>query len=269
MSGIFANFSPALAALLAPILAVAFGAARMLGVLTILPIFTRLGLTGVLRGGVALALALPLLPGLAPMIQAQPVTGPPLLLLLAKEAAIGVVIGLVFSVPFWAAEAAGEFIDQQRGSQSAVYSDASATNQTGITGTLLTLALITVFFAAGGMRFLMAGVAESYAVWPPTQFLPHLAAGGPLLLLRVLDQLMSGGLLLAAPILIALVISELSLGLVGRFAPQLHIFDLALSVKGIVFVVGLPVYAVFLMAYLRDGLAPLADIGREIRQFAG
>lgn len=269
MNAMFAQFSPALADLLAPILSLAFGAARMLGVLTVLPIFTRLGLTGILRGGVALALAIPLLPGLLPMLRGQTVFGPELLLLLAKEAALGVIIGLLFSVPFWAAEAAGEYMDQQRGSQAAVYSDASGTNQTGITGTLLTLTLITTFFAIGGMRYLLEALAQSFVIWPPLQALPNFAPDGPLRLLGLLDQVMRGGLTLAGPMVVALVLTELSLGLVGKFAPQLHVFDLALSIKGIVFVVGLPVYAVFLIGYLNSGLTPLVGIVQEIRQFAG
>jgi hypothetical protein len=36
------------------------------------------------------------------------------------------------------------------------------------------------------------------------------------------------------------------------------VFDLAMAVKGIVFVIGLPVYAIFLAGYLRDLLPDLA-----------
>jgi type III secretion protein T len=259
-----------LPSLLAPLIAMALGAARMLGIVMILPVFSRMGLTGLVRGAVAMALALPLLPALQPMVaSAPPALGAGLMLMLAKEALIGMLIGTVFSVPFWAAEAAGEIIDLQRGSQSAVVADVSGLNETGITGTLITLTAIAVFFAVGGMRFLVDAVYQSYAVFPPLQFLPHFSAAVPLQALGVLDKLLAGGFVLASPLLVAMILAELSLALMGRFAPQLHVFDLALSVKGIVHVVGLPIYAVFLITYLRDGLAPLAAVTQELRLFAG
>ncbi len=85
----------------------------------------------------------------------------------------------------------------------------------------------------------------------------------------MLDQLLRGGFLLAAPLLIAMLLGEIALGLISRFAPQMNLFDIALSVKGLITVVGLPVYAVFLITYLRDGLAPLASITEQLRLFAG
>ena len=62
-----------------------------------------------------------------------------------------------------------------------------------------------------------------------------------------------------------MILAELNLALVSRFAPQLNVFDLSLSPKGLVLVIGLPVYAAFLITYLRDGLAPLAHPGVVIR----
>ncbi len=268
--------------------ALALATARMLGLLLILPLSTRLGLTGLLRGGVALALALPVAPALLGPLLAAPVGGARLLLLGTKEAFVGLVLGIVFAVPFWAAEAAGELIDQQRGSKGAVLPDPSQDAQTGITGTLLVLTLITIFFLHDGIRMLVDAVYDSYRVWPALEAAPRLAglagAGGDipgggipggstgnaaLLMLGIFDRVLASGFLLASPLLVAMLLVELALALVSRFAPQLNVFDLAMSLKGLVHVVGLPVYAVFLIGYLRDGLAPLAGLVDQLRQLAG
>ena len=254
---------------LGPLVALAIPAARMLGVFTLLPIFTRLGITGLLRGGVALALSVPLAAGLPGQAEIAAMGGVALSVLLVKEALVGVVIGLVAGVPFWIAEAAGELVDQQRGSESAMLPDPSGTQEAGITGTLLVLTSATVFMGAGGLRFLQEGVFDSYALWPAASLLPRFSADSVLLTLNVLDRLMLGGLLLASPLLVAMLMAEFSLGLISRFAPQLNVFDLAMAVKGIVYVVGLPIYAVVLVGYLRDGLAPLAHLASQLRGFAG
>ena len=253
---------------LGPLVSLAIPAARMLGMFTVLPIFTRLGLTGLLRGGVALALALPLAPGL------QAATdgvlgggGGTLTLVLVKEAMVGLLIGLVAGVPFWAAQTAGELLDQQRGSQSALVPDPSG-EESGVTGTLLLLTSGTVFLGAGGLRMLQEGVFESYVLWPAASLVPAFSADAASRTLGVLDRLLAGGLVLASPLLVAMLLAELALGLVGRFAPQLNVFDLAMSVKGIVQAVGLPIYALALVSYLQGGLAPLARLAAELRGFA-
>lgn len=252
-----------------PLAAFSIAFARIFGLLAILPLSTRLGLRGLQSAGVAATIALFLVPMLMPAIASTPIGGARLVLLTAKESLLGFVLGVLFATPFWAAETAGELLDLQRGSRGALVPDASSAEQSGVTATLLVLTLVAIFFASGGMHFLIDGVLASYGIWPPMQFAPHFAAGAALDLLRMLDDMFKAGFVLAAPLLGAMLLTELSLALISRFAPQLNVFDLALSVKGLVYVIGLPVYAVFLIGYLRNGLAPLLSIGDLLRHLSG
>jgi hypothetical protein len=52
------------------------------------------------------------------------------------------VVGVVLAVPLYAAEAAGDILDLQRGSSSATLSDPLGSSQSAITGTLLALVVI-------------------------------------------------------------------------------------------------------------------------------
>jgi len=252
-----------------PLAAFALGTARGFGLLQILPLSTRLGLTGMHRAAVAGALALLLLPMLMVQLGPTPSTGAHLALLAAKEGMIGFLLGVIFAVPFWIAETAGELIDQQRGSQGAVTPDPAGEEQSGIIATLLVLTLTTIFLLSGGMHWLIDALYRSYALWPAGQLVPHLAPGAAMRVLGLLDSILGAGLLLASPLLVAMLLAELSLGLINRFMPQLNVFDLALSAKGLVLVVGLPLYAVFLIMYLRNGLAPLPSVQDELRLLSG
>ena len=249
-----------------PLEAFGLAIARGLGLLLLLPISTRLGLTGTHRTAVAAAIGLPLVPMLASQLAAAPVGGGQLLLLAAKET----FIGLLFSAPFWIAEAAGELVDQQRGSRgNNSLPDPSGGEQVGPTGTLLVLTLLTVFFVLGGLRWLIDGLYASYAIWPALDIVPRLAPDAGRQMLHVLDSILGAGFLLALPLVGAMLLAELALALVSRFVPSLNVFDLAMAVKGLVQVVGLPVYAVFLIGYLRSGLAPLTGIGDALRHLTG
>lgn len=253
-----------------PLEAFGLAIARGLGLLLLLPISTRLGLTGTHRTAVAAAMGLPLVPLLANQLAATPVGGGQLLLLAAKETFIGLLLGLLFSTPFWIAEAAGELVDQQRGSRgNNSLPDPSGGEQVGPTGTLLVLTLLTVFFILGGLNWLIDGLYASYAVWPALDVVPRLAPDAGLQALHVLDSILGAGVLLASPLVGAMLLAELSLALISRFVPSLNVFDLAMSLKGLVQVIGLPIYAVFLIGYLRNGLTPLVSVGDALRRLAG
>jgi type III secretion protein T len=252
-----------------PLAAFGIGFARMFGLLLILPMSTRLGLRGLQRAGVAAALSCLIVPALVPQLDAQAFDTARLVLLIAKEACIGFMLGLLFAAPFWAAESAGEILDIQRGSRGALAPDPVSEEQGGITATLLVLTTIAIFLASDGMHLLINAMLQSYRVWPALDLAPHFAPSAALQLLSLLDDVLRAGLLLAAPILGAMLLTELTLALISRFAPQLNVFDLALSVKGLVFVIGLPLYAVFLIGYLRAGLAPLLDLDAAFRRLAG
>ncbi len=240
--------------------------ARCFGMLALLPLATRLGLHGMLRAGVAASLACLLAPALLPAIAADPPAAPRWMLLTAKEALAGTLLGVLFALPFWAAELAGEMVDEQRGSRGAAAPDAASEEQSGITATLIALTLITLFLLQGGMHLLIEALMASYRAWPAMQLAPTLAADTPRQLLGLLDAALRAGFVLAFPLLAAMLLAELSLALISRFAPQLNVFDLAMAVKGLVHVIGLPVYAVFLLSYLRDGLAPLAQFEALLRR---
>lgn len=259
----------ALISAVGPMLALAVPAARLLGVFTILPLFTRLGITGLLRGGVSLALALPLVPALiGPLTPIAAAGGAPVVVILVKEVLVGVMIGMVAGVPFWAAEAAGEMLDQQRGSTSAILPDPSG-GEAGVTGTLLVLVATVVFLSGGGLQLLQEGIQGTYAVWPAERLIPTFSADMPNRMLGILDSLTTGGLLLASPLLVAMLLAELALAMISRFAPQLNVFDLGMAVKGVVHAVGLPIYAFTLVGFIRDGFAPIKQLAAVMAGFAG
>ncbi len=264
-----AALSALIAAAKLPMAAFGLGVARSLGLLQILPISTRLGLQGMHRACVAGALALLLLPLLMSQLAAAPLDGASLALLTAKEGMLGFLLGVIFAAPFWVAETAGELIDQQRGSRGAVTPDPAGEEQAGVTATLLVLTLTTIFLMSGGMHWLIDALFRSYLLWPANQLVPKLAPGAAMHVLGMLDSILASGLLLASPLLVAMVLAELSLALINRFVPQLNVFDLSMSVKGLVQVIGLPVYAVFLIGYLRGDLAPLLHVQNELHMLSG
>lgn len=241
----------------------AFGlaVARALGMVIISPTFNRLGLTGMIRSAVAVVLAIPVAPVIyAGLSLADAPTGFAIAGLLIKEMAIGLVIGLAFGIPFWAAEVAGELVDLQRGSTMAQLVDPLGAGETSISSTLLTVTLITLFFMSGGFTLMVDGYYRSYGLWPTLTFSPIVVENTALEIVRILDRVMQIGVLLIAPIVVALLVADMMLAYLSRMAPQLHVFDLSLPVKNLLFSFLMVLYASFLVPLMLSELGSLYEV---------
>lgn len=253
------------------IMALGFGFARAVGLTAILPVFTRLQLGKTLRVAVAVAIAAVVMPPLAAQfaaLRAMP-TPATLLIMLIKEGALGLLLGVLMGVPFWAAETAGEFIDQQRGSQGAIMPSGNQSERAGILGTLMIFTFIMVFLRNGGMDLVLRGYIASYRVWPAFALWPPFSMHAAFGVLHLLDAVTRVGLLLAAPLVIAMLVAELSLGLLNRFAQQLNVFDLALSVKSLIVWAGLCLYVLVLLGDFHRIIPQLLHIAPRLRVLTG
>jgi type III secretion protein T len=230
---------------------------RIAGVMAVLPAFTRLGVTGILRNGIALAVTIPMVPVIAATLGTEPLTIGKIAALSFKEITVGVAVGLILGVPFWAAEAAGDILDLQRGSSLAVLLDPSAMTEASVTGTILALAITALYYVSGGLFVTLHTLYDSYGIWPIGRFLPLFGPDAGRLFLGLLDEVMTMGLMLVAPIVVCLFLADILLALVSRAAPHFNIFALSLAVKNLIFVILLVLYSGFLASYMGRDLGTL------------
>ncbi|EJN03651.1 type III secretion system export apparatus subunit SctT [Phyllobacterium sp. YR531] len=250
------------------LVAVAITVARALGMILVTPAFIRLGLTGMIRSCVAIAICIPAVPGVLNGVLAEGQLGSLLITgLLVKELIVGMVIGIAFGIPFWGAEVAGDLVDLQRGSTSAQLIDPLQVSETSIAGTLLVFALLALFFMSGGFLLLVDGFYKSYELWPAVKFAPVINVNAIPALLGVLDRIMQIAVILIAPIVLALLLTDLMLAYLSRMSPQLHIFDLSLAIKNMLFAVVMVLYISYLVPYMMSELKDLrgtSDIMRSL-----
>jgi len=246
----------------------AFGmaVARALGMIMITPAFNRLGLTGMIRSAVAVVVSIPVAPDIFQALAGDQAPGTLMLLaLLIKEMIIGVIIGLVFGIPFWAAEVAGELVDLQRGSTMAQLLDPLGAGESSVTSTLLSITLITLFFISGGFTLMIDGLYRSYQLWPALAAAPVLGEATLVQILGVLDKVMHIGVLMIAPVVIAILTADLLLAYLARMAPQLHVFDLSLSVKNLLFSFLMVIYIGFMIPFMLGQLGDMRTAFEQVR----
>lgn len=210
--------------------------ARLIGVFLIAPFFTEQYLLGMTRNIVAINLTLIVIPMTA--LEAAPDYLPMTMIAIigAKEVLIGVLMGFILSISFWAAEGVGNFLDMQRGSSISQVFDPMLGGQTTSLGLLLNKLLVYIFFSIGGFVLFLNFFYNSFTIWPIFSFIPTITIDTVNAFLHFTDELLRTITLIAAPIAIILFLVEFGMGLMNRFAQQLNVFSLAMPIKsGIAF----------------------------------
>lgn len=216
--------------------AVVLGMPRLFLIAMVAPFLGGSVVTGQLRlvlvGSLYLFLHPMIAAQLPPMPSLTPALGLHLTLLLFKEALLGLLIGFLAGIAFWTLQSVGFFIDNQRGASMSESADILSGDQTSPVGGLLFQSMTYLFYATGAFLAFIGVVYATYEIWPVTSTLPlHWNIRAPLYFAGRVGWLLGHMLLLAGPIVVACLLTDISLGLVNRFASQLNVYVLAMPVK--------------------------------------
>ena len=210
--------SAQLTALLASYL---FPMARILALVSAAPVFGNRGVPRRIRLGLGLALTLVIAP-LAGPIPAVPPSSYEGLLVLIEQILIGTAMGLAMRIAFAAVDMAGELIGLQMGLGFATFFDPLRGNNAPVIAQLMGLLAVLFFLALNGHLLMISTLAQSFALLPIGTNL--FGAHAALSVASWGGQMFAAGLTLALPVLAALLITNLALGVLTRTAPQLNIF---------------------------------------------
>lgn len=139
------------------------------------------------------------------------------------EIAIGLSAGLVLTILFAAAALAGEVIAATGGLSFAAQIDPTSGGQTPVVSQILTLFLIVIFLSLDGHLHTVAAIRQSYDILPigagiDTAALVRagLGAAGDMFALAAVPML---------PVVAILLLTNVTVGVVTRSAPQLNLFS--------------------------------------------
>ncbi len=157
-------------------------------------------------------------------------------LIFLKEAFFGMLMGLINAFVFYGIQSAGSMIDNQRYVANARVFNPAMGAQTSIFGSYLYQLSIALFLVLGGHRLFLSALIESFqkvplfsvptlqpGITPLLDFMFHLTADTLIICLQ-----------LSAPVLIAIFIADLLLGITNRIAPMVNVFEMGFNIKGFV-----------------------------------
>lgn len=217
--------------------------ARLAPIFFMLPFLNGGVLSGTPRAAVIILVGLALWPAAVETLPPLDVFG--FALLIAREAAIGIALGALLGWPFWIMHGMGNLIDNQRGAMLGSTVDPSTGSDTSELANFLQLFGAVIYLAGGGMTLVLETVVRSYRLCAPDRECHF--SWQPLI--SFLDPLVAKVVVISAPVVGMLLLSEALLGLLARYTPQLNAFSLSLAIKG---PIALVVLLLYLGSYLPD-----------------
>lgn len=218
------------AALLAllPGLAAAFvlTLARAGAVILLLPGFGEAEIPAPARAGLALGVALALLPATAPLLAHPPEEPAEFAALAAGEVATGLWLGWLARLATLALPIAGQLIATMVGLANVLQPDPALGAQNTALSRLLALAAPAIVLASGLYAWPLEALAGSYRLIPPGAVLPGGdAAQG---VVAATEAAFALALQLAAPFVAAAVVWQAAMGLLARLVPRLQVYFTAM-----------------------------------------
>jgi flagellar biosynthetic protein FliR len=202
--------------------------ARVSPMFLLAPIFSSRMLPARARGVIAVAISF----GLAPLAlhgHTISLDGMTLAGLIGKEILVGLAYSFALAAVFAAISVAGSLLDTAMGFSFGSLIDPITGTQSPILTQLYAMVGVLVFIAIDGDHWMIEGLARSYQLIPVTRFpsVNALVGGAD----KAFVSIFGSAIELAAPVLLAVLLTDCAMGLVARVMPQLNVFAVGFPAK--------------------------------------
>jgi flagellar biosynthetic protein FliR len=200
---------------------------RIAALIATAPVIGQTSVPSRVKIGLAAFLALIVAPTLGPLPQVT-VFSASGIWIMVNQIVVGAALGLTMQLAFAAVDMAGAIIGLQMGLGFATFFNPGSNSSAEVVSRYLSTIAMLAFLTLDGHLQVIVSLVDSF------QTVPIGAGGFGAPGFRTVAQwgsaIFSAGLLLALPIVVALLIANLSLGILNRAAPQIGVFQIGFSV---------------------------------------
>jgi flagellar biosynthesis protein FliR len=227
------------------------------------PLFSSKMIPSRVKGIAAVALAIGMTPVALHGNEVPLATGE-LVGLLIKELLVGLAFAFAIGAFIAALTVAGSYLDNSIGFSFGSLVDPMTGSQGTVLAQFHTIVGVMIFITIGGDQWAIQGLARTYELVPLTA-LPDfsaLAAGA----MHAFLGLGIAAIELAAPVLLALLVTDAAFGMVARAVPQVNVFSVGFPAKVLVGLLLIGATLPFTAGWLADGLSEsITDVLHSIQ----
>ena len=238
--------------------------ARIYPCAILVPAFLFQHIRGKLRHVVVMVMALIPAPGIHAVLVAEEYSALMISGLVLKEAALGILLGVLLAMPFWMFESVGALLDNQRGALAGGQLNPSLGPDATPVGHLFKQLVIYLLIAVLGLSVLTQVIWDSYLIWPATAWMPMPAVNGFGIFLGILGDTFTHMMLYVAPFIAVLLFLEFGIALLGVYSQQLQVSSLAPPVKSLAGIGILLLYFALLQDLIVGRLSLLDDLKHSL-----
>ncbi len=188
------------------------------------------------------------------------------LLILLEQILVGVVMGFAMRIVFTAVEMAGEVAGLQMGLGFASFYDPQNASFQPVLAQFLGVIVSLGFLAMDGHLLVLAALADSFQSFPITTAMP--SAVGLHTLVSWGGSLFADALQISLPLLAALMMTNLALGILTRSAPQLNLFavgfPITLGMGFLVLTLSMPYFRPLIERFSHAGLSAMLQVVQQL-----
>ena len=200
---------------------------RILGLIAAAPLFGNAAVPATVKVALGALLAMIIAPGVPALPAVNPMSLPGLLIL-TQEMLVGLAMGFTIRIVFSAIEMAGEISSLTMGLGFASFFDPQTKGRSSAISQFLVMLATLMFLTVNGHLVLLAALAESFVSLPISA--SPISGGGFQQLAAWGGEIFRSGLQIALPVIAALLLTNVALGILTRAAPQLNIFGIGFPV---------------------------------------
>ena len=234
---------------------------RILGIFSSAPLLSHGSVPVQSRVGLALFMAVLVAPAL-PAAAERDLLSWYALLLLAQQFLIGAAIGFAMTVVFTGIELAGEMIGMTMGLGFATFFDPQSKGRSSVVSQFLNLLALLLFLAADFHLLLLESLVQSFRTLPIDINVLHGSSFRQLALWG--GAIFSIGVQISLPVVTALLITNLALGVLTRAAPQLNLFGVGfpgtMTLGYVMLGLCLPYWTTPILRLLQSGLEMIRQL---------
>ncbi len=201
---------------------------RTAGIFSAIPMFGGQRVPVRIRVVMIFVMTLVLFPVIKLKVPALPADSISLVIVMAREALVGISLGLVALVILEAVSFCGQIVGTQMGLTVATLFDPTV-GQVPLMATFQTLLAMLLFLTLNIHHLFIRAMVDSYGLVPVDSW--HMSGELLQFLIGAISGVFVLGIKLAAPVMVTLLAANVALGIMARVFPQMNIFMLSLPLN--------------------------------------
>jgi flagellar biosynthetic protein FliR len=229
---------------------------RIMAIIIHVPVLGGQNIPNQVRIGLGMALTMVLIPWQPLPPDATTIGVFAYSLSIAREIVIGTLIGFAADLAFGAIQIAGSAMGMGSGFESGRIFNPALGEAGSAFDQIFVMTTTMVFLVIDGHHLVLIALQNTFAAIPLNGSLPF---NGMETIVKMTSMFIATGVHMALPVMAALVLTDLTLGLLARVAPQVQVYFLGLPVKVVVAMIALGMTFAAIFPYLPSLFKSMAE----------